>query len=151
MCVCFNVFVIIWTCIKLLFVSLYSVYLCLNGTELIKETTNTNGFIVIPHTSHYWINDINRVGQVCRPRDLLVLICPSLHLYKHPRFGASRKWNRMEQYISVTNSRNMLRKVSKLYRRRFCLFKCIVPQWFYVQGVEYCYINIVLFPSMRQL
>ena len=34
-CVCvFNVFVIICTCIKLLFVSLYSVYLCLNDTAL---------------------------------------------------------------------------------------------------------------------
>ena len=42
LCVCvFNVFVIICTCIKLFFVSLYSVYLCLNGTALINETTKT--------------------------------------------------------------------------------------------------------------
>ena len=41
-CVCvFNVFVIICTCIKLFFVSLYSVCLCLKGTALINETTKT--------------------------------------------------------------------------------------------------------------
>ena len=37
----FNVFVIICTCIKLLFVSLHSVFLCLNGTVVINEATKT--------------------------------------------------------------------------------------------------------------